>query len=454
MAKIQYLVDLDLSKNQLLNASVQNLGTAPSSPETGQIYYDTGDDTIYVWNGSSWLDLGNQGVGGTDLSYTAGTANGVVVSNNGNNATIPLADGTNAGLMTASEKTNLGNQSGTNTGDNAVNTLYDSLETNVPTNISTTHGASSVDIESSDGTNATLNAATTSLAGAMTGADKTKLDGIEEGAEANVAETLTSIGLSANVITYTDEAGNDTTLDLSLYLDDSNLARLTSGSINSSTGLATFTRDDSSTFTIDMSAFLDAITLNDTLTSTSTTQGLTANQGKALKDLIDALPTENTQLSDGDITALGYIKTDTNTQLSDGDIAAFGYIKTDTNTQLSDGDISALGYIKTDTNTQLSDGDISTLGYIKSVDWDEIGGTQSDIDLSGFTHDLSVLADSAAATSTTITHSLGQFVDVSIYKATSPFNKVEAQVVCNSTNVVVSFNTATTAGEYKIKISK
>ena len=66
-------------------------------------------------------------------------------------------------------------------------------------------------------------------------------------------------------------------------------------------GLATFTRDDASTFTIDMSAFLDAITLNNTLTSTSTTEGLTAAQGKVLKDLIDALPTENTQRSDEEI---------------------------------------------------------------------------------------------------------------------------------------------------------
>lgn len=130
------------------------------------------------------------------------------------------------------------------------------------------------------------------------------------------SETLTSLGLSANTLTYTDENGNDTDIDLSLYLDDSNLARLTSGSINSSTGLATFTRDDASTFTIDMSAFLDGITVNNTLTSTSTSQGLSAAQGKVLKDLIDLLPTQ-----------------DTNTQLSDGDIAGFGYIKDYTPTE-------------------------------------------------------------------------------------------------------------------------
>ena len=105
-------------------------------------------------------------------------------------------------------------------------------------------------------------------------------------------ETTTVLSLpGGNVLRYVDEAGNTTNLDISSYLDDTNLARLTSGSLNGSNGVATFTRDDSSTFTIDMSDFLDAITLNNTLTSTSTTQGLTANQGKVLKGLIDALVT-------------------------------------------------------------------------------------------------------------------------------------------------------------------
>jgi len=73
----------------------------------------------------------------------------------------------------------------------------------------------------------------------------------------NVSETVTSLSINANVLTYTDENNADTDIDLSLYLDDTNLARLVSGTLDAQTGIATFTRDDSTTFTLDLSSLLD-----------------------------------------------------------------------------------------------------------------------------------------------------------------------------------------------------
>jgi len=76
-------------------------------------------------------------------------------------------------------------------------------------------------------------------------------------AAVQAAETTTSLSLNANILKFTDENGLVTNLDLSLYLDDSNLARILSGIIDPVTNIATFTRDDNSTFTVDFTALND-----------------------------------------------------------------------------------------------------------------------------------------------------------------------------------------------------
>ncbi|MFN7301438.1 MAG: beta strand repeat-containing protein [Bacteroidota bacterium] len=75
--------------------------------------------TIEVFTGGVITGGGGGGGGATNLTYTASPTNGIVASSTGTDATIPLADGTNAGLMTPAHKTKL---DGIATGATANNT--------------------------------------------------------------------------------------------------------------------------------------------------------------------------------------------------------------------------------------------------------------------------------------------------------------------------------------------
>jgi hypothetical protein len=58
MAK-QFLTNLNLNKNELQNARIQNLATAPSSPVVGQFYFNTTDGQLQVYTGvtNGWVAL-------------------------------------------------------------------------------------------------------------------------------------------------------------------------------------------------------------------------------------------------------------------------------------------------------------------------------------------------------------------------------------------------------------
>jgi hypothetical protein len=120
-----FLTAIDLGKNELQNAVVQNLGTAPGTPGKGQIYFDSGGNILYWYNGSGWVAaqggagavpattvttqaVGDAGVVGVAITYaredhkhgreafaavTAQTAFGAA-SSNGAAATLPRSDHT------------------------------------------------------------------------------------------------------------------------------------------------------------------------------------------------------------------------------------------------------------------------------------------------------------------------------------------------------------------------
>ena len=93
MAK-QFLTAIDLNKNELQNARLQNLATAPASPVSGQVYFDTALGCNVTYNGTLWVP--------GDASKVA---NGAIPL--AKLATDPLARANHTGTQTASSVSDL-----------------------------------------------------------------------------------------------------------------------------------------------------------------------------------------------------------------------------------------------------------------------------------------------------------------------------------------------------------
>ena len=187
MAKLFYSA-IDLKQNQLQRAVIHNI-EEPANPVKGQIYYDTGDDILKYYadsNSGEWISVtaNTNTQDDTDLGETPAVGSYTITSSTGADLSMTAADSTNWGIMTDDHV-------------GAIDLNTDKL-TNVTTDLGITGSTGARTITSSDGTDAVIPIATTSVSGLMTPGmfdDNALISGKANIASPTFTGTVTTAGL-------------------------------------------------------------------------------------------------------------------------------------------------------------------------------------------------------------------------------------------------------------------
>ena len=419
----KFLTSIDLAKNELQNAVVQNLAADPSNPILGQVYFNTSSNEMRIYNGTIFEAIGLNGV-------TADAAE------------INILDGA---TLTTTEL---------NYVDGVTSAIQTQIDTKSPSNNPTFTGT--VDISST---------ATIRFDGATADANKTTLTVVDPTA----GRTISLPNASGTVALVENKLHDFALATASVDLNNQKITNLTDPTNPQDATNKRYV--DAAVVGIDWKpsvrlATTEAITLATGLENGDTLDGVTLVTGNRIlvKNQVDA--TENgiyvvaasgapTRSTDADtaaeITASfavfveeGTVNTDSGWTLTNNGAVTVG------TTELSFTQFTGLGQIT------------AGAGLTKTANTlDVIGGDGITVNANSVVIDRAVVVTKYAtnvgdgtATSYTITHNLAtRDVIVSLYDNVSPYAEVMADIEHTTTNTItLLFSIAPTNNKYRVVV--
>jgi len=422
----KYAVSLDLNKNELLNARIQNLGSAPSNPVTGQIYYNNVSNVLYFYNGIEWIPasgsteviqdvIGASVLGGTALTATYDDAAGTTTIKLNNTAVTAGSYGSTTKIPTFTV--------------DAQGRLTAAGEQDVATNLS---------IAGDTGTD-TVNLLTDTLT-------------VSGGEGIDVAVTNNTITVSAEDATYTNKgvasfSSTDFTVTGGAVSLNKDPVITLSGDVS---GSATMTNLGDVTITTTIQPNSVALGTDTTGNYVATIVG-TANEievtgsGSETSAVTIGLPndveiTGNLQVG-GNLNVVGTVNAVNTTQINIQD----NKVKLNSN---------ATGIPVADAGILVERGDEADAEIL----WNETSNVWQIGQVGGNYHNIArkyaTTIGDGSATSYTVTHNLAtKDLTVQIFETNADYNQIEADVQHTSdSTVTVKFASAPTAGEYRVVI--